>query len=105
MHGWEMIHTVKSLMEMSVFLCMGLGTGWMQVLEKGHQSLLILGKGLCVFGSFDPKISCFGQGLESSRTGRGREGEKEEGGILKTGSLQGQVTVREVGKEGSGVRV
>ena len=79
--------------------------GWMQVLEKGHQSLLILGKGLCVFGSSDPKISCFGQELESSRTGRGREGEKEEGGILKTGSLQGQVTVREVGKEGSGVRV
>lgn len=73
----------------------------MQVLEKGHQSLLILGKGHCVFGSSDPKISCFGQGLESSRTGRGR-GEKEEGGILKTGSLQGQVTVKEVEKEGSG---
>ena len=46
--------------------------------------------------------------LEDSRAGkqqnweRGREGEKEEDGILKTGSLQGQVTVKEVGKEGSG---
>lgn len=39
-----MIHTVKPLIEISAFLCMGLGTGWMQVLEKGHQSLLILEK-------------------------------------------------------------
>ena len=42
----------------------------MQVLEKGHQSLLILEKGFRVFGSSDPEIRGFGQGLESSRTGR-----------------------------------
>ena len=65
-----MIHAVKPLIEISVFLCMGLGTGWMQVLDKGHQSLLILEKGLRVFGSFHPKMRGFGQGLESSRTGR-----------------------------------
>lgn len=70
MHGWEMIHTIKPLIEISAFLCMRLGTGWMQVLEKGHQSLLILEKGFRVFGSSDPEIRGFGQGLESSRTGR-----------------------------------
>lgn len=65
-----MIHTVKPLIEISAFLCMGLGTGWMQVLEKGHQSLLILEKVFRVFGSSDLGIRGFGQGLESSRTGR-----------------------------------
>lgn len=42
----------------------------MQVLEKGHQSLLILEKGLRVFGSFHPEMRGLGQELESSRTGR-----------------------------------